>query len=784
MIGNLKTELLEGSNNGLAFFKIFFGEKLHEVSLTRFKNVKNPFYDDKNEGFSIYQDKKGKWRYKDYGDSSYQGDCFDFYALVYRVDVKKDFTNLLIVMKRALAEGSSKAVISKASSDKTDLIAKAVVRVKLNEIEFSQKAIQFWAQYNITKEILLLNGVSQVRGYHEFYSNGDDRCITLNQDLVFVYKVGGFYKFYSPDPKRFWSVGAKTVEYRFGERFQLENNTMFLVGGEKDVMALHALGYQAFCLSSETAMPSSRFIKGLFEDNMQVVVLYDNDEAGHRGAEKLSKKLSWEIADLSSVLDENTNKTVKDISDYIKLGLPLDRLKAFLNQFQNEYKAQDFEDLQVTKVDMPEESGQEHRNYMPEFVYKHLPLSLKEAVVNFDYNRRDLVLVGCLGVLSNIIRVTGVYDHKIVFPNLFIFITAPASAGKGDLAWAKKLGKAINEKFKQEYNRANEEYKTDKKNNEKPYRKRLFISGNASHSALLQQLFVNGGEGIMLETEADTLNNALDNDWGNFSYVLRQVYEFETVSKLRREEDEIVEVERPRLSVVLTGTKDQLLKLVPSPENGLFSRFLFMELPIIPQWRNPFEKKSSLDNHYESLSSKFLGYFNLTRDKHFSFELTDEQIRKFNSYHSDKQDHDNVMLGAESIASVRRMAGMHFRLAMLLSIIRSLDEESQQNNVMCQDVDFQVSYLLIKWFSKHTEKIFNQLPKKIHKHPELKKEIAVFCDKLSDEFTFGEAKGIADDMGIAFSTMEGYIRKLLKIRLVERYKQGVYKKLNSEDSKC
>jgi hypothetical protein len=773
MVGNLKTELLERSDNGLAFFKIYFGSKLHQASPTRFKNLKNPFYDDKNESLSIYQDRTGRWYYKDYGDMNYQGDCFDFYALVYDIDVKQGFKDLLIVMKRVLEEGISKVIEVKAILNKADSHIEDVTTIKLNNVKFTEKALQFWKQYNITEEILLLNNVAQVIGYHESNNNGKDRYVTLNQNLVFAYQSGGMYKFYSPVPKKFWSVGRKTREYRFGENLQLGSSIVFLVGGEKDVMTLHTLGYQAFCLSSETAFPSHRLVKNLYEDDVNVVILYDNDNAGRQGAQKISKKYSWKIANLSNLLKEVDGK-VKDVSEYVKLGLPLDRLKIFLDQFQKEERAQEIEVPEVNKVDNSEEEL-EYRNYIPEYVYQNLPASIKEAVEKFDDKRRDLVLVGCLGVLSNIIKVTGVYDHKVVFPNLFMFITAPASAGKGDLAWAKRLGNAINTKFKQEY-------KGDRKNIERPYKKRLFISGNASHSALLQQLFVNEGEGIMLETEADTLNNALDNDWGNFSYVLRQVYEFETVSKLRKEEDEIVEVEKPRLSVVLTGTKDQLLKLVPSPENGLFSRFLFMELPITPQWRNPFEKKLSLDNYYDSLSNRLLDYFNQTRNRRFSFELTEEQIAKFNNYHSDKQDHDTVMLGSESIASVRRMAGMHFRLAMLISTIRSLDEECQQNNVVCQDVDFQLSWLLIKWFSRHTVKIFNQLPKKVHKHPELKREISIFYDKLGEEFTFSEAKDVADDMGIALSTMEGYLRKLLKIKLIERYKQGLYKKLSDNES--
>jgi len=776
MQGNLKNELLNNSNNGLDFFKIYFGADLQWASKTRSKNLKNPFYNDRNASFVIYRDEQGRWRYKDYGDIDYQGDCYDFYAHVYNTNVKEGFGELLIVMKRVLEDGVSKLAETKAYANTTNKSVRTTIAVQINKIEFTKKALQFWMQYNITAEILHTNEVTQVVGYRVYYSDGEHKNFTLYQELVFAYKSGDFYKLYTPLPKKFWSVGAKSTEYCFGKNFQTDDNVIFLVGGEKDVMTLHALGYKAICLSSETTFPSRRFAKDMFEEEMRVVLLYDNDKAGDQGAKKIANKYHWDVAELKSILNTEAEKKVKDVSDYVKCHFSIDKLKAFLDQFKKNERPQGLQVIEEMKVDEFEEPEQVYNNYIPEHVYENLPLSLKEAVVNFDCNRRDLVLAGCLGVLSNLIKVTGIYDHKTVFANLFIFVTAPASAGKSDLTWAKKLGSGINLKFKQEFNRANEEYNNDRKNLEKPFRKRLFISGNASHSALLQQLYINDGEGIMFETEADTLNNALDNDWGNFSYVLRQAFEFEAIGKLRREQEDIVEIEKPRLSVILTGTKDQLLKLVPSPENGLFSRFIFIELPLLQNWRNPFERKVSFDTHYDKLSHKYLEYYNLTRERRFTFELTDTQITAFNSYHSQKQDHNNIMLGTESIASVRRMAGIHFRLAMLLSTIRNLDEGNNEINIICRDVDFELSRVLVKWFASHTEKLFNQLPKKAQHYPELKREISIFYDKLNEEFTFSEARAIADDMGIALSTMEGYLRKLLKIKLITRFRQGVYLK--------
>ena len=540
-----------------------------------------------------------------------------------------------------------------------------------------------------------------------------------------------YYKIYRPKANKefkFTYVGKGKREHVFGRNFQLDNSVLFITGGEKDVMTLHSLGYQAICLASEVIPPSRSLLKELYYDDYSVVVLYDTDETGCVQAKKLAAKHSWKIADLASITDVAMSSVIKDVSDYVKQGLPLDHLRALLNQFSENIVGKETEEnkqLEVYDIPNADKNNEDKintQNVIPPYVYENLPQSLKDVVCKFDDTRRDLVLVGALGVLSNIIKVRGVYDRKIVYPNLFVFITGPASTGKGDLAWAIKLGASINKQFKEKYERAFKAYKEDQKNNNKPYRKRLFISGNSSHSALIQQLYFNGGEGIMIETEADTLNNALNSEWGDYS---------DTIDT---------------------------------------------------EWRNPFESSEDYESYYTGLADKFLKYYNLTRREETRFTLTADQVKAFNELHKLKQSHDTTMFGLDIIASVRRMGAIHFRLAMLLSTIRALDAGSDINNVICSDNDYKVSTLLIKWFSKHTATIYNQLPKKSRIYPPtLKKEIMIFCDSLTNEFTSKDVTMLGEKMGIAKSTYEAYVRKLIDIKRIERYKQGVYRKIIDND---
>ena len=103
----------------------------------------------------------------------------------------------------------------------------------------------------------------------------------------------------------------------------------------------------------------------------------------------------------------------------------------------------------------------------------------------------------------------------------------------------------------------------------------------------------NGGRGTVFETEADTLADALKQDHGGFSDTLRQSFGHEPLSYFRRTNSEDVEIASPALSVVLSSTFDQLVKLIPSAENGLFSRFVYSELKTTPPVHNVFDKSKN-----------------------------------------------------------------------------------------------------------------------------------------------------------------------------------------------
>ncbi len=249
-------------------------------------------------------------------------------------------------------------------------------------------------------------------------------------------------------------------------------------------------------------------------------------------------------------------------------------------------------------------TGFQNTPKIPIDVYKHLPKTLKVSTEMFNRDiEKDVFLIGAITVISACLpNIEGIYLDDILSPHLYSFITAPAGSGKGKLKWAKYFGNKIHKSMieksameKKQYTRELKNYKNLNRDQRmatnpptKPNPKMFFIPANSSASAFLQLLSHNDFKGIVFETEADTLANTLQHEWGNFSDILRKAFQHEGASLFRRKDNEYIEIETPHLAIVLSGTPKQVRNLIPDVENGLFSRFLYYAFEDFSDFINPF----------------------------------------------------------------------------------------------------------------------------------------------------------------------------------------------------
>ncbi len=437
---------------------------------------------------------------------------------------------------------------------------------------------------------------------------------------------------------------------------------------------------------------------------------------------------------------------------------------------------------------------------MPTFshsLYGHLPGLLDEVARNARSDEdADVLILGALATWSACLgKVYGVYDNKKVYPNLFLYVTAPASAGKGRLSLCRRLAQPIHDRLRELYREEMDEYRIQKarfdrakKKNpdleppEEPPLRMLIIPANSSSTSVYQILSDNGGGGLMFETEGDTLANVFASDYGNYSDGFRKAFHHEPISYTRRKDREFVELLRPRLSAVLSGTPRQISALIPDAENGLFSRFIFYYLNFRLEWIDVFARTSNttLEEIFDDIGYGFLElYQRLEMQPELEFSLTPDQQLDFHSYYRSAQEQYYGIFGEDIIGSVRRLGLITFRIAMILSALRLHDTGEVDTTLICDDEDFQSAMAIARVLIRHTVRVYRELSSADLGKPaaERSDRQQQFLSSLPDTFSTQTFLQIAARLGIPQPTAERYIGSWRKSGLLNRIKQGYYEKM-------
>lgn len=444
---------------------------------------------------------------------------------------------------------------------------------------------------------------------------------------------------------------------------------------------------------------------------------------------------------------------------------------------------------QVSPQDAPPE-------VLPTFgqqVYDNLPELLKSVIsIATSEEEKDILILGSIVSLSACLhKLFGIYDGKKVYPNLYLFITAQASAGKGRLVHCKQLVKPVHKQLREQAELLKKQYEVEmldynqnkgKDSNvqkpAKPPEKMLFIPANNSTTGVYQLLSDNHCRGLMFETEGDTLAQAFKSDYGNYSEGFRKAFHHETISYYRRTDREYADIEAPCLSTVLSGTPKQIATLIPNAENGLFSRFIFYFMNVQVVWKNvfAFDSDNGLDDFFDKLGNDFFSLYQLLANgDELQFALTAAQQQQFNSLFEQLHSTQIALQGLDYMATVRRLGLIAFRFCMILSALRIMEHGEFPPKLICEDRDFNTVMEMVKVLVRHSGKVFAELPEDAPK-PKRKNQKERFYEALPQSFNRQGYLKVCNELRIPEKTAEGYITDFCKRGLLHRDKQNDYQK--------
>ena len=438
-------------------------------------------------------------------------------------------------------------------------------------------------------------------------------------------------------------------------------------------------------------------------------------------------------------------------------------------------------------------------------VKKDLPTIMQRIIADSVSDvDADILILGSLTVFSACIpNVYGMYDCREVFANLFLFVTARASAGKGRLSLCRHLAAPLHQALRDKYRKqlkkfeaAQVAYAINRKNSlevppKEPPFLTLFVPANSTATVVYQTLAQNNGVGLLFETEGDTLANAFNSDLGNYSDGFRKAFHHETISYLRKKDHEYVEIVKPKFSAVLSGTPQQIFNLIPDAENGLFSRFIFYVMETELVWHNMFASHggTTADEKFKEIGRDFFTFLKKFPKRPVQFTLSRSQMDQFNAYFEATQLRFAQLLGDEIVATVRRLGLILFRFAMILTVLRRIDDapksaKSGDKNLrmVCSDADFDTALAMVKVLLQHSAAVFQALPRNA-KAPVLKGRQVIaaetrekFLAALPETFDRPTYLNTAASLNITEKTAERYLQFFIKSGQLLHPSTGQYRK--------
>ena len=449
----------------------------------------------------------------------------------------------------------------------------------------------------------------------------------------------------------------------------------------------------------------------------------------------------------------------------------------------------------------PDEVGLPHFDRV---VIDRFPGLLSDVLkVAADDREYDLMLLSSLTVLSTIMPgVSGMLKKQLYKPPFYTLIIGPSGSGKGCINVVRKLADPWQDyifdiskakvKEYEEQKELSDNYKAQVRaaKGKKPVglppeepvpvcQKRLHMSGYTTTARMIEQLDVNSPYASFLyETELESVNNTIMQDFGGYSYVLNQAFQHERIGCSSKTNGTSF-IEFPELGFLATGTPGMLLKLIPSTESGLYSRLLIYRIT----GRADYQPLTSVDDtmcsvrYFERLGQRVLDMaVHLEKSPTFVV-FSDKQRKRLDRYF--EREYNNVrVFGNDDVASVvLRHRLIIFRIAMTLTGIRKGETKSTAEEIEILDDDFDIAFhigtrclshsLLVSTSLKHSDA--NQR----HKLPDAQVDL---FDVMPDEFKTSDIIDEAGVRGISRSSVFRMLKKAQEYSLVVLVSTGYYRK--------
>ena len=561
-----------------------------------------------------------------------------------------------------------------------------------------------------------------------------------------------------------------------------------------------------------------REMNEVLNNPVEVIVVYDNDFTGYDMKRLIQEKFEQKRIKCSYLDWPQTEeyREINDIGDLVESGIEEEELLEFVVGNNYDKSAHlNFDELEemesaispispqmeikpkenntslkrlkslkerslkkevVEKISQPlvlENQEIFHEENIEETIFKKLPTIFQKMCEPFDEYLKVMMLLSFITSIASILRnVKGNYRNDDFFVNLFTCIIAPPASGKSNMKWARHIIMPV-EKFlikeslenKKEYEHQQLLLKQGELDQEeameKPFFKTQLIPTDITSAMWMLQLMENDGYGLMYDTEIDSLVNANTSQKNFLSDKLRKIAENEPLTSMRKTDRERIFIEKGIMSSLLSGTPRQFVDLIIDTENGLFSRVIPFILERKSTWLDSLKTDEiNYKEHFDNISREILELFKMLyeSDTEIEFSFSDNQLKKLDEKFSSRLNEAIEKVGFDSEASVKRLATITLKIAIILSSLRLFEKDNLQSKNQCEDIDFNValalSDIIYDSIIDVIKKLNNDRLENYYRGIKLD-----YFYALPKSFTYADSQELAEEMGVKLRTAQKWIYK-------------------------
>jgi hypothetical protein len=375
---------------------------------------------------------------------------------------------------------------------------------------------------------------------------------------------------------------------------------------------------------------------------------------------------------------------------------------------------------------------------------------------------RDMLLLSLLtaagSCMPNLYFRYGLTGKKY-YPNLQCFIVGSAACGKGIANLALELVSKVHEVAP------------------------LVIAGDSSYPGFYKQLERQNGRGYIHESEGSVITDVWRSSVANYNTALRKAAEHEPITRNRANNNSCIAC--PQLSVLLTGTFSQYKALVPSIENGYFSRLMTLIVNDQQAFNHRYVEPANGSNGVMGTAAQQL--FDLCqalyKSRPIEFSLTAEQRARLGQHLETAYPALMQLLGDNFHSVVLRMAVHIERIAMILTALRiqSTDccADRTQTELHCSDVDYQTAEMIGNKLILHMAAAYRMIKgaeevsvPKVQPLDQRKMLLSLLPAEFETKTLLEEAKS----QGVPIRTAGRWNDKWVEEGVVVKIRQGHYRK--------